>query len=184
MTNLALAMRIDPTFKQNVKNIIWVGGSTEGIGNVSPGIEFNAYSDPASNYVAFNEPGPLITLSPWEVSFKKTAISVDWRRNVLGKIDTPQMKFLNDIQEKSLKAGYWSPIDSKTIAMIMNPNLITERKDYFVEFVWEGEETRGMTVVDYVNSTKKEANADVVINMDVDIYKEMCLKYFSVNFSS
>lgn len=182
LTNLALAMRIDPAFKKTVKQIVWVGGSIAGVGNMSPGLEFNAYFDPAANFVCFNQSGPLITMSPWEVSFIKSQISVYWRKNVLGKINSPQVKFLNAIEEKSLENPYWNPIDSKTMAMVLNPALITDRKKYFVDFIYEGEKSKGLTLVDYVNFTRNEANADVILNMDAEVYKEMCLKYLSVNF--
>lgn len=46
LTNIAMATRLDPTFRENVKAIVWTGGSVRGIGNVKPGIEFNAFMDP------------------------------------------------------------------------------------------------------------------------------------------
>lgn len=54
LTNLAMATRLDPYFRKNVKNIIWIGGSVEGVGNVKPGIEFNAYFDPGIMIQLFN----------------------------------------------------------------------------------------------------------------------------------
>lgn len=172
-------MRIDGDFKKNVKKIFWIGGSTKGVGNMLPGMEFNAFFDPAANFVCFNETGPLIVMAPWEL-FLAGQVSVDWRKNVLGKIASPQMEFLNKIEEKSLSSGsMWVSADSKTLALAINPKIITKQNNYYVEFVWEGDKSRGLTLVDYAKFTGKEPNAIVIEGLNVEGYKEMCLKYFA-----
>ncbi|KAJ4436326.1 hypothetical protein ANN_18957, partial [Periplaneta americana] len=54
LTNVALAIRLDSGFLSNLKNIVVMGGSVEGVGNALPGIEFNFYIDPVAAHIVFN----------------------------------------------------------------------------------------------------------------------------------
>lgn len=85
LTNVALTMRLDMNFKKFVKQIIWLGGSINNIENVKPGIEFNAYFDPAVAFIVFSEPGPPIVMVPRKLCFFETQIPAHWRINVLAK---------------------------------------------------------------------------------------------------
>ena len=39
------------------------------------------------------------TLATWELSYKYNFIPLSWRREVLGKIDTPQAKMINRLEQ-------------------------------------------------------------------------------------
>ena len=41
------------------------------------------------------------TLATWELSYKYNFIPLSWRREVLGKIDTPQAKMINRLEQVS-----------------------------------------------------------------------------------
>jgi inosine-uridine nucleoside N-ribohydrolase len=53
LTTVAIAMRLDPTLPKLLREIIWMGGSTER-GNDTPAAEFNAYADPEAAQVVFS----------------------------------------------------------------------------------------------------------------------------------
>lgn len=69
LTNIGVALALDPNFLRNVKKLYIMGGSVAGHGNKSPGVEYNFAHDPESNFVTFNtsmnEP---ILLYPWEAT--------------------------------------------------------------------------------------------------------------------
>lgn len=69
LTNIALAARMDPNFIRNVKKFYIIGASVSGVGNKSPGVEFNFAGDPESNFIVLNashnEPSLLY---PWEAA--------------------------------------------------------------------------------------------------------------------
>jgi inosine-uridine nucleoside N-ribohydrolase len=46
VTNLAHALRADPTTFARVKSVIWMGGALDHPGNTSPTAEFNCFADP------------------------------------------------------------------------------------------------------------------------------------------
>lgn len=187
LTNLAMAMRLDPDFKKNVKNIFWTGGSVRGIGNIRPGIEFNSYFNPDAAAICFYTPGPPIVMIPWELGSKACKSKIDWRRNILGKIDSPQIKFLNAIEEKFISTlhdgEWWYSADSKTAAVAINPGIITKADFYNVEVILEGEDTRGMTVVDWKKCCKcRKRNAIIIEDVDKETYKSMLMLYLGVKF--
>lgn len=86
LTNIAIAAALDPTFMNNVKRFYIMGGSVSGIGNVSPGVEFNFGADPESNLIVLNytrdytkqEPSLLY---PWETVLNSEILKVFQKRN-------------------------------------------------------------------------------------------------------
>lgn len=179
LTNIAMAIRLDPEFKKNVKMIYWMGGSVQGLGNVKPGLEFNAYMDPAACFITLDKAGPPIVMVSWELTQLVAKVSMNWRLNVLGKKQTAQMKFLNAIEEKVLAketSGFWNSADTKCMAIAMNPGIVKKASVYHIEPSWEGEFTKGVTIVDYTKISGKALNAIIIEDIDVDEYKKMVLR--------
>ena len=100
LTNVALAMRMDPSLGGNLKEIFIMGGNIEGkylstmsetavspilcilypnltgLGNVTPSAEFNFHCDPEAAYTVLQEckcPTYLIT---WELCLKRTEVTL------------------------------------------------------------------------------------------------------------
>ena len=58
MTNLALAIRLEPKIIHRIKEIIFMGGSVDN-GNVSPAAEFNILVDPESAHIVLTSGVPI-----------------------------------------------------------------------------------------------------------------------------
>lgn len=58
MTNLGLAMRLEPRIINKIKEVIFMGGSTDH-GNVSPAAEFNILVDPEAAYIVLTSGVPV-----------------------------------------------------------------------------------------------------------------------------
>ena len=71
LTNIAQAIRAEPTFAAKVKQLFIMGGAVatlpDGAGNVTPNAEFNFWVDPEAAYVTLRS-GIPIELSPLNVS--------------------------------------------------------------------------------------------------------------------
>ncbi|MDR7468501.1 MAG: nucleoside hydrolase [Armatimonadota bacterium] len=65
LTNLALALALEPTLAELLARIVVMGGAVHGRGNVTPAAEFNIYADPEAAVVVFDRV-PELTLVPWE----------------------------------------------------------------------------------------------------------------------
>lgn len=190
LTNVALAIRLDPLFISKVKQIIILGGSTEGLGNMRPGIEFNFYVDPEANFIVFDSVNasvnPIILL-PWESVVKRNMIPLQWRRDVLGNLSSPQVRFLNlaeraqlqDVQDEERK--YWHSADALITGVTMDPSLVTKtspRLHAMPEV--QGTRSRGALFVDYNNVLEKVTpNVVIVESIDVSRYKKMLLGYLT-----
>jgi purine nucleosidase len=60
LTNIALAMQLEPRIVQNVKRVVIMGGTVTKPGNVSPTAEANVHNDPHASAMVFNAGWDLI----------------------------------------------------------------------------------------------------------------------------
>ncbi|XP_044728308.1 uncharacterized protein C1683.06c-like [Chrysoperla carnea] len=180
LTNIALAIRMDPAFRKNIKHLIILGGSVSGYGNVLPGIEFNFLTDPIANHIVFSSTNseeifPLIIM-PWDTMVLHGFMDKDWRLNVLGKINNDLIDFINKVEGVSLpKKPYWVSSDTWLATTALNPKIATAAEHYYIAPVIEGE-FRGGLIPDKLDVLKRYKNTIVITQVDQKIYKEHLLK--------
>lgn len=86
LTNIALALKTHPQFRESVKSITIMGGSVNSPGNITPLAEFNIYNDPIAAEYIFRSEIP-ITLIPLNIT-EKVYVS---------KSEIPWLKFDREI---------------------------------------------------------------------------------------
>ena len=70
MTNLALAIRLDPTFPSKIKEFIFMGGAHSAIGNTqNVTAEWNIYCDPEAAYITLKA-FPQARMISWEATLE------------------------------------------------------------------------------------------------------------------
>ncbi|MBI1258011.1 MAG: nucleoside hydrolase, partial [Chloroflexi bacterium] len=70
MTNLALAIRLDPTFPSKIKEFIFMGGAHSAIGNTqNVTAEWNVYCDPEAAYITLRA-FPQARMISWEATLE------------------------------------------------------------------------------------------------------------------
>lgn len=181
LTNIAMAIKMDPLFLDLVKVVVWSGGSVEGVGNVEPGLEFNSYFDPMATHIVFNKTKCPVVVVPWELIVFYAKTTVDWRENVLGSVETKLVDYINAIENYSIKhSGTWVAADVKTMFVALFPQFVTKSEFIHMEGIYEGGHTKGLLLLDYARSNGKYCNALVIRGLNVEQFQNKLLQAFTL----
>lgn len=177
LTNIALALRQEPRLAEWVKECYVMGGNACTVGNVTPAAEFNIWCDPEAAKIVFDS-GMKILMVGWEHCRGEANLD-DGERQMVYDFDTELARFTIDCNRTATQANqdlFGEPglpfPDPITVAIAMNPALCTRRSRHYVDVACQ-EPARGMTVVDQLGVTKKEANIEVCWEIDIPLWKEM-----------
>ncbi|KAF4520211.1 hypothetical protein B566_EDAN003924 [Ephemera danica] len=182
LTNYALATRLDPTFPSKVKQVINLGGSAEGTGNVKPNVEFNYYFDPLAAFIFHNTTkNAPVMLVTWESIAVYAILTLDWRVNVLGRVPGPMMELLNKAEYSSLNKGddKWVSGDALAAAVFINPALILSANLQPVSVEVHSTKLAGSCMVDYFKVLGAAPNSVIIKNIDIPAYQAMLIEYLS-----
>ncbi len=84
LTNVAMAMRMQPDFARNVKQLVIMGGAIaslpDGGGNHTPNAEYNFYVDPEAAQIVLRSGIPIL-LSPLNIS-RKARFTREWYEKI------------------------------------------------------------------------------------------------------
>src|SRR5688572_4781804 len=152
LTNVALALKLDPTLPERVARLVVMGGAVTGHGNITPAAEFNVYFDPEAAHIVF-EAFPQIDLADWEGTIAHGLLHdrvLEWLA-----ADSQRARFYESISKKTRewsadrRGEYWHSADALAMAFALEPDGTVEdvRRPVVVE-LGHGH-ARGMTVVDW-----------------------------------
>lgn len=175
MTNLAMAIRLEPGIIEKIERIVLMGGAYTN-GNVTPAAEFNIIADADAAYVCFTAGRP-ITMVGLDVTRKALCYPSIVER--MGQVGNQASKLFVDLMEhfcKSQKAVFgWGggPLhDPITIAWLIDPSVLTT-KPMHVEIDIRSTQSYGRTNCDFFHYQQKEPTADVGIDIDVEKFWNM-----------
>ncbi|XP_015517397.2 uncharacterized protein C1683.06c-like [Neodiprion lecontei] len=177
LTNVAMAIRMYSSFIDELQQLIILGGSSEGVGNVRPGIEYNFAVDPAANYIVLNASmsKPAILL-PYETSERaKTTMAF---RTSWNATDNPKVWLINSAESVTLNpdSEYWECADGVAAAVALTSGtIVTKSKSLYSNAIHEGSLTAGMVAIDYSNLTQKAPNTNLIQDVDANEFKNMLL---------
>ena len=171
MTNIALALRSDPSLGDHIAGVSFMGGGT--FGNRTAMSEFNFWADPHAAAVVVNSGLPLI-MAGLDVThqFQATAPRIEQVKSIDGKL-AHVLSGLFDF----FSANYSSRHDDMEGAAVHDPLAVLalshrqlfESEERFVDVVIDGDHTRGMTVVDQRTLIDRPAaNCTVLTKVDAD----------------
>jgi purine nucleosidase len=170
LTNLALALRLDPTLPQRVARLVVMGGAVNGHGNTGKvPAEFNVGFDPEAAHVVF-EAFPQFDLVDWEATlrhafddaeFDRWLAAGDQRASFFARIVATARRYNATHERRGLVAA-----DALAMAVALDPSIIirSERRAVAVEL--DGRLTRGATVVDWAGRLDLPAQANIVLEVD------------------
>lgn len=169
LTNIATALSEHPELASMLKRITIMGGALRG-GNMTLASEFNLYCDPEAARLVF-ESGCELTMVGLDVTLKpELPLSVfDRIRAAPGPQADVVGRLLDFMMRRKDEFGADDPNlhDVIALAAIVRPSLF-RFETYYVHLETAGEVTRGMTVADFNNISKRPPNARVAVDIDVD----------------
>ena len=169
LTNLALALRFDPTLPQRVPRLVVMGGAVSGRGNTTLAAEFNVGFDPEAAAIVFGA-WPRLELVDWELTVRH---ALDLARcEAWLATDDPRARFYAAISRKvrsfSRARGRTGLLaaDALAMAVALEPGLVTAGEERHVAVELDGTLTRGSTIVDWERRGSASANARIVMAVD------------------
>ena len=168
LTNVAMAMRLEPGIVKKIKRIVLMGGAV-GLGNTTPAAEFNIYVDPEAAHVVFTSGVPLVMMGLDLTNTARADMDIIERMeglgNKAGKLFGDIMRFTFHSQAcNGLPSG---PVhDVTAVTYLVAPELYTT-KDVFAEIELNRGPSYGRTVCDINDRFHKPANVKVGLAIDL-----------------
>lgn len=179
LTNVAIALRLDPTLAERLERISLMGGAVAA-GNVTPVAEFNVWADPEAARLVFAS-GVPIRMSGLDLTHQALVgpRELDRLRGGGGRVAGACADLLGfysrRVRARTGLAG--APLhDPCAVAWTVDPGLV-EARPMHVDVELRGELTRGMTVCDTrpvpEGTEEQPANAQVGLRLDADAFLDL-----------
>lgn len=174
LTNIALALKLDPTLPQRIARFVVMGGAVTGHGNITPAAEFNIYFDPEAAHVVF-EAFDRFDLADWEATIAHGLHHdkvVDWLN-----ADSGRARFYAGISEKTRlwsidrRGDYWYAADALAMAFALEPQGAQELLERPVAVELQGSHARGATVVDWRREGGHPDKAKILMRYDQERFE-------------
>jgi purine nucleosidase len=176
LTNLALALKLDPDLPRRVARIVVMGGAVTAHGNITPAAEFNIHFDPEAAKIVF-EAFPRIDLCDWEATLGHGLAHADVGRWL--RAASPRAAFYEGISRKTrawaegLRGAHWHSADGLAMAWALAPEAALDITERPIEVDTSGGPGRGMTVVDWNRQAGRPDNARILLRYDQSRFEAM-----------
>jgi purine nucleosidase len=169
LTNVALALKLDPTLPERIDRLVVMGGAVTAQGNMTAAAEFNIAFDPEAAHIVFSA-FPSVELVDWEVVVRHAIAheAIDaWL-----SAETPQARFYDAISRatrakaEERRGGRWAAADPLAMAVALQPDGVLEQVERPLAVELAGVHTRGATVVDWRREGGAPDNAVILMAYD------------------
>ena len=177
LTNIALALSKGPEIKDNIEEIVLMGGGT--FGNWTPSAEFNIWADPEAAKKVFDSGIPLVVMG---LDITHQALATKEIIDQVNKIDNNVAKIVGELlvffasTYKEMFDFDGAPVhDVLTVAYCVAPELF-KMKDVNITVETKGEFTAGTTLVDLHRVTGRKINAKFGLELDVEGFWKLIIE--------
>ncbi|CAL8309574.1 unnamed protein product [Lota lota] len=185
LTNLALAVRLDPGFPDSLKDLFIMGGNMEGKGNVTLCGEFNFVTDPESAHIVLEEFRCPTHIATWEYCCRNK-LTWEFFREVLNQ-DAPAARFMKLLTSKcwaysqaamkSKRDVHFGPgfvsYDSYAMAACIDGTVVTKSIECGIHVELQGSVCRGMMALDLTDQLKKSHRVVVMTECDLEKFRKL-----------
>jgi inosine-uridine nucleoside N-ribohydrolase len=130
LTNIALALTIEPAVAHNVAEVVMMGGAATVSGNVNPAAEANIYSDPFAADRVFSAQWPLLTMVGLDVTeqvIMDEAYFLSLATSRTGAYIESISRFYLDFYERANGLRMCHTHDPSAIAYVIDPSIFRSR---------------------------------------------------------
>ncbi|MFF0490521.1 nucleoside hydrolase [Nocardia sp. NPDC004068] len=196
LTNLALALRLEPRLPRLLRRLVVMGGAFNHPGNTTPTTEWNVHVDPeawkevADAFAAAPpdrrplvcgldvtetiemRPEHLVRLAERANSVPALEVSADDPPGVRSRASNPIVRFVTDAVRfyfefhRTWDQGYLAHMHDPFAAAVALDPALATTRPATVDVELTGTITRGTTVADWAGMWGREPNADIVIATD------------------
>jgi len=127
LTNLAIALNVEPALPELLKSVVVMGGAFTVPGNTTPAAEFNVLVDPEAAEQVFSAPFPSITAVGLDVTERVALTRDDWDQVNSGDALPPSASLLREVGRfafSELGRDRFSLHDPLAVAVASDPTLV------------------------------------------------------------
>jgi ribosylpyrimidine nucleosidase len=168
LSNIGMAMRMEPRIIPKIKEIVLMGGAY-GVGNITPAAEFNFFVDPEAAHVVFTSGVPIVMMGLDLTNQTVCTMNIIERMeavgNIAGKMFGDIMRFTYRTQNEVYGLDGGPVHDATCIGYLIDPTIF-EVKDMYTEIDITGGPSYGRSVCDVFGNSHKSPNCKVGITLD------------------
>ncbi|MCZ7415708.1 nucleoside hydrolase [Streptomyces sp. WMMC897] len=178
LTNIALALRLEPRLPRLLRRVVVMGGAVRGHGNLTLNAEFNIGADPVAADLVFAN-FPDVTLVTWEATinhpFAREEFDAFFRGESEAAVSLRRLvdnRYLTD-PGYGRRSAYFRA-DPLAMAVALDPSVVTRVVHHRV-YVGYGPGTlgHGLTAVDWRDTRSDRPAATIVEELDHDRLLEL-----------
>ena len=167
LTNIGVLLARHPEYATRLREVVVMGGTGDGMGNITAAAEFNIWVDPEAAAIVYNAGARLVQVG-WDISRKYAVFDAGQAADLravgrLGAFAVDIQAVLTAFTESGTKLAGFDLPDPIAMGVALDPSIATEMPFCNVVVETRGEFTRGATVVDHTGYTGRPANTHVVL---------------------
>ena len=184
-TNVALAIKEDPTFAENTAGIYFMGGAIDVPGNDTPCAERNWYYDPEAVDICLQADFPLQVVVPHDISFNQK-LTKDLVEKIVNAGDTPYTQLVEEyayptfVETPDRKQSLW---DAQVPGIFLCPDLISVSDQRDIAMETNMGYTYGESVAWAAGTgPSTSATCTVVYDVDTEAYWSFVAELYGTQF--
>jgi inosine-uridine nucleoside N-ribohydrolase len=168
LTNIALAIALDPSVPELAKELVFNGGRIDPQGipyekRELSTLEFNLWFDPEASHIVLRAPWKRITCDPVDITIK-----TKMDKSMIASIAEGTSPTAKYIAQYGVEMPLW---DELTFAAWVDPSIITEHHTLYLDVDINHGADYGSTIFWYPGSNPGLGERPVEVNFDLDIDK-------------
>lgn len=175
MSNLALALRLEPRIAGKIREIVLMGGSFTN-GNVTPAAEFNIVADPEAAHICFSAGRPLVMMG---LDVTRQVLCTPQIVERMARVGNSASRLFVDMMahfcrtQKQVFGWAGGPLhDPVTVAWLLDPGVV-ELKEMNVGIDLSHGPSYGRTNCDFFGYLGLPATARVAVGIDAGRFWDM-----------